>query len=99
MKKSLLVLALALAFVLMTSLIAQATTVTEHCQRSHELNDDPIVFPGQPGASHLHVFAGNRTTNAFSTPQSLAANSATTCGDQPLDASGYWVPAVYIDGV
>lgn len=99
MRRVLLVLTLVLIAVALTPLTAQATTVTEHCQKSHELPDDPIVFPGQPGASHLHVFAGNRTTNAFSTPQSLAANPATTCGDQPQDASGYWVPAVYIDGV
>ena len=29
------------------------------CQASHEAYNDPIVFPGQPGKSHLHTFFGN----------------------------------------
>src|SRR3954447_20280216 len=33
--------------------------------------DDPIVYPGQPGKSHLHQFYGNLGANAFSTYQSL----------------------------
>ena len=37
------------------------------CTFSHRLADDPIVRPGQPGASHSHDFFGNRTTNANST--------------------------------
>ena len=38
----------------------------ENCRYSHQAPDDPIVFPGQPGASHQHTFVGNRTTSAFS---------------------------------
>ena len=76
-----------------------ASVVTEHCAHSHEANDDPIVYPGQPGASHLHEFAGNPATDAFATPASLYARAQTTCRDQPSDFSGYWVPAVYMDGV
>jgi len=34
--------------------------------------DDPIVFPGQPGKSHLHTFFGNTLTDAFSTVDSIA---------------------------
>ena len=37
----------------------------------HRAPDDPIVFPGKPGASHEHTFVGNRTTGAFSTYGSL----------------------------
>lgn len=59
--------------------------------------DDPIVFPGQPGAAHLHDFFGNTSTDAFSTAESLAAGS-TTCRLQ-TDRSAYWVPALYADGV
>lgn len=37
------------------------------CGFSHVATDDPIVHPGQPGASHEHVFFGNTTTDAAST--------------------------------
>ena len=40
------------------------------CPYSHSLMDDPIVYPGQPGASHMHDFFGNVATDAFSTPSS-----------------------------
>ena len=43
----------------------------ENCRFSHQAPDDPIVFPGKPGASHQHTFVGNRTTSAFSTFGSL----------------------------
>ena len=67
------------------------------CQYSHSLKDDPIVFRAQPGASHLHDFVGAKTTDAFSTATSLAAGG-TSCA-MPADKSGYWVPALYEDGV
>ncbi|MEI6403953.1 MAG: hypothetical protein WCP59_17400, partial [Actinomycetota bacterium] len=37
------------------------------CGFSHAGTDDPIVYPGQPGASHEHVFFGNTGTDAAST--------------------------------
>ena len=37
------------------------------CNPGQVLPDDPIVYPGQPGASHLHQFYGNTGANAFST--------------------------------
>ena len=62
------------------------------CRPSHSLMDDPIVFPGQPGVSHLHDFFGNDSTDAFSTyASSVVATS--TCGGG--DTAGYWVPALY----
>lgn len=67
------------------------------CQYSHSLPDDPIVAFRQPGASHLHDFVGAKTTDAFSTFSSLRAGG-TTCAI-PADASSYWVPALYEDGV
>jgi len=67
------------------------------CQYSHSLKDDPIVFPGKPGASHLHDFVGGKSIDAFSTATSLRAGG-TTCA-MPADASGYWVPALYENGV
>jgi hypothetical protein len=66
------------------------------CAPSHRLADDPIRYPGQPGASHLHDFFGNRTTNAAST-YSSALGQATTCA-LPADTAGYWVPTLLADG-
>ncbi|WP_305783918.1 DUF1996 domain-containing protein [Symbioplanes lichenis] len=56
------------------------------------LPDDPIVFPGLPGASHSHTFMGNTTTNAGSTLTSLQAG-ATSC-ITPGDKTGYWMPTL-----
>jgi hypothetical protein len=54
--------------------------------------DDPIVFPGESGASHLHDFFGNRSTDADSTYRSMRDGS-TTCSFS-ADTSGYWSPAL-----
>jgi hypothetical protein len=62
------------------------------CAFSHAAADDPIVFPGEPGMSHLHDFFGNRTTNADSTFRSMR-RGRTTCSSS-ADASGYWSPAL-----
>jgi hypothetical protein len=63
------------------------------CGFSHHSNDDPIVFPEQPGRSHSHTFIGNRSTAAASTPVSLQA-AATNC-ELPDDASAYWFPTLF----
>ena len=60
------------------------------------LPDDPIVHPGQPGASHLHTFMGNRTTNAHSTLASLQAGDTACLA--PGDRSAYWMPTLLKDG-
>ena len=57
------------------------------------LQDDPIVFPNMPGASHLHTFMGNTTTNAASTIDSLSKGS-TTCLAKG-DLSAYWMPTLF----
>jgi hypothetical protein len=67
------------------------------CRFSHSAPNDPIVLPGQPGRSHDHVFVGNVSTNASSTPRSLAARHATTCSDTD-DLSAYWAPMLYVGG-
>lgn len=64
-----------------------------NCRFSHKAPDDPIVFPGEPGASHLHTFVGNRTTDSHSTYRSLRSG-ATTC-KRPADRAAYWTPALY----
>jgi uncharacterized protein DUF1996/beta-propeller repeat-containing protein len=66
------------------------------CGYTHTLADDPIVFPNQPGASHLHDFFGNTTVNAFSTVNSLLRGD-TTCR-VPSDTAGYWAPTTYLNG-
>ena len=62
------------------------------CAFSHALSDDPIVYPGEPGMSHLHVFFGNTMTNADSQPEYLL-DGDTTC-EQSLDTASYWAPAL-----
>lgn len=56
--------------------------------------DDPIVFPGQPGASHLHTFFGNTSTNANSTTDTLFAAGSSTCAGGIANLSSYWVPSM-----
>ena len=69
------------------------------CVAGQLLKDDPIVYPGQPGASHLHQFWGNTGANANSTYQSLRTTGQTTCGDPnaPVNRTAYWMPAM-LDG-
>lgn len=57
------------------------------------LPDDPIVFFGKPGASHVHTFMGNTTTNAYTTLASLQAGSTSCLA--PGDKSAYWMPSMY----
>jgi Domain of unknown function (DUF1996) len=76
---------------------AQYHEMHADCDANHRLSDDPIVFPGLPGASHNHTFIGNPKTDANSTPASLVGG-ATSCEDT-LDASGYWFPTLLRSGV
>jgi Domain of unknown function (DUF1996) len=64
------------------------------CSISHQNNDDPIVFPGQPGRSHHHTFIGNRTVDAWAMPATLRGGP-TSCSD-PGDSSGYWFPSLFV---
>ena len=66
------------------------------CEFSHLASDDPIVFPGQPGASHLHMFFGNTETTAHSSPNDIRTSGNTTCqGGSSANRSGYWIPTVH----
>lgn len=85
------------AFTLLPAVPAQASNFIVTCPFSHSLSDDPILYPGQPGASHRHDFFGNRTTNASSTYETLRAGT-TTCNDSG-DTAAYWVPALFANGV
>jgi hypothetical protein len=69
------------------------------CSPAQVLADDPIVYPGQPGKSHLHQFFGNTEATANSTFVTLRSKGSSTCnaGDFPLNRSSYWMPAM-LDG-
>jgi hypothetical protein len=73
------------------------------CLGGQLLKDDPIVYPGQPGKSHLHQFFGNLGANANSTYQSLRTTGGSTCTrtasstDPTSQRSAYWMPAM-LDG-
>jgi hypothetical protein len=65
------------------------------CELSHIASDDPILYPGRTGASHLHAFFGNVETSATSELSELLG-AETTCDDR-RDTAAYWVP-VLVDG-
>ncbi|GIH28860.1 hypothetical protein Aph01nite_71700 [Acrocarpospora phusangensis] len=75
---------------------AQYREIHANCKPTHHLADDPIVYPGIPGAAHFHTFAGNTTTNAKSTRTSLLAGKS-SCEDTK-DKSAYWIPTLYQNG-
>lgn len=70
------------------------------CGPGHLAYDDPIVYFGQPGKSHLHQFYGNLTVDASSTYSSIRATGDSTCSPTPgapVNRSAYWMPAM-LDG-
>jgi hypothetical protein len=71
--------------------------ITDTCRYSHEANDDPILDPGKSGQSMAHDFFGNTSTSAVSTAATLVRGS-TTCSTSN-DASAYWTPVLYQNGV
>ncbi|MFJ6755923.1 MULTISPECIES: DUF1996 domain-containing protein [unclassified Streptomyces] len=61
-------------------------------ENGHFNPDNVIVAPGvSNGAHHMHDYVGNKTTDAFSTNDSLAG-SGTTCGNG--DQSAYYWPVL-----
>jgi hypothetical protein len=69
------------------------------CIITHSAADDPIVFPRQPGRSHLHDFFGNASVDATTTTGSLVG-AASSClkGMGEVDKAGYWTPALLNGG-
>lgn len=67
------------------------------CSAGQILADDPILFPNQPGRSHLHQFFGNLNANAESSYASLRRGGESTCSNK-LNRSSYWVPALFTSG-
>jgi Domain of unknown function (DUF1996) len=64
------------------------------CDYSHMAFDDPIVYPGQAGKSHLHTFFGNTRTSAYSTDISIARSGNSSCTGGSANRSAYWVPTL-----
>ncbi len=64
------------------------------CNVDHYAKDDPIRYPGQPGASPLNSFFGNKTTNAASTGASISAGTGSCNYIAQYDHSAYWVPSI-----
>jgi hypothetical protein len=77
--------------------IAQYREMHANCKPVRQAADDPIVFPGLPGASHLHTFVGNKTPDAFSTPESLVRSGGSSCEDVK-DTASYWFPTLLQNG-
>lgn len=75
---------------------ASANSFVVRCASSHLRNDDPIVFPGRPGASHRHEFFGASNVHAGSTAAELRA-APTTCA-HAADTASYWAPSLEVDG-
>jgi hypothetical protein len=70
------------------------------CLGGHLAKNDPIVYPGQAGASHLHQFFGNTSTDEKSNYESLRTTGGSTCTrstSQSVQRSAYWMPAM-LDG-
>jgi hypothetical protein len=72
------------------------------CEFDTALYDDPLVYPNQPGRSHLHNFYGNENVNAGSTYATLRSTGGSSCnhygdGTKAANRSGYWIPAM-LDG-
>jgi len=63
------------------------------CELSHLAFDDPLVLPGNPGKSHLHMFFGNRAVDSDPTYNDRVLSADTTC-DQRRDTASYWAPAL-----
>ncbi len=72
----------------------QNTEFNATCKYSHSGKNDPIVFPGQTGASHMHSFMGNKITKASTTAADLMKYTATSCVPKK-DRSSYWLPTLY----
>ncbi len=85
-------LTITIALITLDTVPARAATVKIECGRSHFAADDPIVFPGRPGAAHMHEFFGNTSTNAASTYSSMLGKP-TTCPFRG-DTAGYWAPSL-----
>jgi hypothetical protein len=61
---------------------------------THFAYDDPIVYPNQPGRSHLHLFFGNPNVNAYTVATNIRNNCRSAAAGGTANCSGYWIPAL-----
>ncbi len=66
-----------------------------YCPVSHFSYDDPVVFAGQSGRAHFHMFWGNTLTDASSTGANLLASGNSSCEGGRNNRSAYWTPALF----
>ena len=64
------------------------------CQFSHMNFDDAIVYPGQAGVSHLHVYFGNTLADRNLASLNITQVGNSTCSGGTLNRSAYWAPAM-----
>jgi len=65
------------------------------CHASHLNYDDSIVYPGESGRAHLHLYLGNTATDARHVDtESFLRSTSSTCQGGHLNRSGYWIPAM-----
>lgn len=65
------------------------------CEISHLNNDDAIVFPGQTGVAHQHMYFGNPSADGQSNYQNLRENQVNgTCSGGNANNTAYWAPTV-----
>jgi hypothetical protein len=65
-----------------------------HCFFSHMNFDDPIVYPDQQGASHLHTYFGNTLADYSSKPWTISQRGRSTCSGGIANRTAYWTPSV-----
>jgi hypothetical protein len=77
---------------LRTAAAANGGQFRVECALSHVAFDDPIVWPGQSGRTHLHQFFGNTSTRSQSDLANMATTGNSTCHGGTFNRSGYWTP-------
>lgn len=65
----------------------------EVCAFAGMNQDDPIVYPGKKGASHLHTYFGV-FADAWTTSAGILQSPWTTCAGGTLNRTAYWMPAI-----
>ena len=65
----------------------------ESCNFAGMNNDDALVFPGQPGVSHLHTYFGV-LSDANTTSANIRSAPWSTCAGGTLNKTAYWMPAL-----
>ena len=65
-----------------------------NCDFAHSSYNDPIVYPGQKDAAHLHRFYGNTLLDENSSTESLFTSGDSSCQGNALNRSSYWIPAL-----